>query len=166
MDRFLIDFFSGTIWNQMRGPSPFGSSTSGRSTHRGRRTLNRAACHRPGLIHRVVLQRVRAWPEWVHDMQATGAQAYAVLTLCRAAEALATRRQVSKLAAANAGRSRCLEWSALLDWAQDWWYFGGSDIDHGRFEDVRRFVEGVSARSLRHYNVLPDCGLNPAEPRL
>ena len=24
--RFLIDFFSGTIWNQMRGPSPFGSS--------------------------------------------------------------------------------------------------------------------------------------------
>ena len=24
--RFLIDFFSGTIWNQMRGPSPFGFS--------------------------------------------------------------------------------------------------------------------------------------------
>jgi predicted nucleotidyltransferase len=58
------------------------------------------------LIHQVVLQHVRAWPEWVHDMQATGAQAYAVLTLCRAAETLATRRQVSKLAAANAGRSR------------------------------------------------------------
>jgi hypothetical protein len=24
--RFLIDFFSGTIWKQMGGPSPFGSS--------------------------------------------------------------------------------------------------------------------------------------------
>jgi hypothetical protein len=24
--RFLIDFFSGTTWNQMRGPSPVGSS--------------------------------------------------------------------------------------------------------------------------------------------
>jgi len=80
-------------------------------------------------------------------MQATGAQAYAV-TLCRAAETLATGRLVSKLAAANAGRSRFPEWSALIDWAQDWWYHSGSDFDHGRFEDVRRFVNDVSARSL------------------
>ena len=105
------------------------------------------------LIHEVVLQHVWAWPEWVHDMQTTGAQAYAVLTLCRAAEALATGRQVSKLAAANAGRSRFPEWSVLIDWAQDWWYHGGSDVDHGRFEDVRRFVEDVSARSLRQYDM-------------
>ena len=118
------------------------------------------------LIHQVVLQHVRAWPEWVHDMQATGAQAYAVLTLCRAAETLATGRQVSKLAAANAGRSRFPEWSALIDWAQDWWYHGGSDLDPGRFEDVRRFVNEVSARSLRHYDILPDSGLDSAEPRL
>jgi predicted nucleotidyltransferase len=118
------------------------------------------------LIHQVVLQHVRAWPEWVRDMQATGAQAYAVLTLCRAAETLATGRQVSKLAVANAGRSRYPEWSALISWAQDWWYHSGSDLDHGRFEDVRRFVDDVSARSLRHYNILPDSGLNPAEPRL
>jgi Domain of unknown function (DUF4111) len=113
----------------------------------------------------VVLQYVRAWPEWVHDMQATGAQAYAVLTLCRAAETLATGRLVSKLAAANAGRSRFPEWSTLIDWAQDWWYHGGSDLDHGRFEDVRRFVNDVSARSLRHYDILPDSGLDSAEPR-
>jgi Aminoglycoside adenylyltransferase, C-terminal domain len=86
-------------------------------------------------------------------MQATGAQAYAVLTLCRAAEALATGRQVSKLAAANAGRSRFPEWSALIDWAQDWWYHGGSDLDQGRFEDVLRFVKDVSARSLRQYAI-------------
>jgi predicted nucleotidyltransferase len=104
------------------------------------------------LIHQVVLQHVRAWPEWVHDMQATGSQAYAVLTLCRAAETLATGQQVSKLAAANAGRSRFPEWSALIDWAQDWWYQSGSDSDPGRFEDVRRFVNHVSvvATALRH----------------
>jgi Domain of unknown function (DUF4111)/Nucleotidyltransferase domain len=119
-----------------------------------------------GLIDQVILQHLRAWPEWVHDMQATGAQAYAVLTLCRAVEALATRRQVSKLAAANAGRSRFPEWSALIDWAQDWWYHGGSDSDHGRFEDVRRFVDDVSARSLPQYDTLPDSGLDSAEPRL
>ena len=118
------------------------------------------------LIHQVVIQHVRAWPEWVHDMQATGGQAYAVLTLCRAAETLATGRQVSKLAAANAGKSRFPEWSALIDWAQDWWYHGGSDLDHGRFDDVRRFVNDVSARSLRHDDILPDSGLDSAEPRL
>jgi predicted nucleotidyltransferase len=117
------------------------------------------------LIHQVVLQHVRAWPEWVQDMQATGAQAYAVLTLCRAAETLATGRQVSKLAAGNAGRSRFPEWSALIDWAQDWWYHRGSDLDPGRFEDVRRFVNHVSAWSLRHYDILPDSGLDSPEPR-
>jgi len=118
------------------------------------------------LIHQVVLQHVRAWSEWLHDMQATGAQAYAVLTLCRAAETLATGRQVSKLAAANAGRSRFPEWSALIDWAHDWWYQGGSDFDQGRLEDVRRFVRDVSARSLRHYDTFPGSGLDSAEPRL
>ena len=118
------------------------------------------------LIHQVVLQHVRAWPEWVDDMQATGGQAYAVLTLCRAAEALATGRQVSKLAAAKVGRSRFPEWSALIDWAQEWWYHGGSDLDHGRFEDVRRFVNDVSARLLQRYDILPDSGPDSAEPRL
>jgi len=112
------------------------------------------------LIHEVVLQHVRAWPEWVRDLQATGGQVYAVLTLCRAAETLATGRLVSKLAAANAGRSRFPEWSTLIDWAKDWWYQGGSDSDHGRVEDVRRFVNDVSARSLRHYDILPCSGLH------
>ena len=118
------------------------------------------------LIHQVVLQHVRAWPEWVRDMQATGEQAYTVLTLCRAAETLATGRLGSKLAAANAGRSRFPEWSALIDWAKDWWYQGGSDSDHGRFEDVRRFVNDVSAWSVRHHDIQPCSGLDTAEPRL
>ena len=115
------------------------------------------------LIHQVVLQHVRAWPEWVHDMQATGAHAYTVLTLCRAAETLATGRLMSKLAAGNAGRSRFPEWSGLIEWAQDWWYHGGSDSDPGRLEEVRRFVNDVSARSLRHYDILPDSGLDSAQ---
>jgi predicted nucleotidyltransferase len=101
----------------------------------------------PWLIRQVVLQHVRAWPQWVDDTETTGAQAYAVLTLCRAAETLATGRQVSKLVAAHAGTSRFPEWSALIDWARKWWYHGGSDSDQGRFEDVRRFVEQVSAQA-------------------
>jgi hypothetical protein len=102
----------------------------------------------------------------VEEMQHPGGQAYTVLTLCRAAEALATGRQVSKLAAARAGMSRFPEWSALIEWAREWWYDGGSDLDQGRFEDVRRFVGDVSARSLRHYDSLLDSGRDATEPAL
>ena len=98
-------------------------------------------------------------------MQHTGGQAYTVLTLCRAAEALATRRQVSKLAAANVGTSRFPEWSELIDWAREWWY-NGSDLDHGQFGDVRRFVDDVSARSLKRYDLLPHSGRDAAQPTL
>lgn len=116
------------------------------------------------LIDQVILQHVRAWPQWVDGMQHIGAQAYTVLTLCRAAEALATKRLVSKLAAAQAGTSRFPEWSALIDWAREWWYDGGSDLDQGQIEDVRRFVDDVSARLLRQYDSLPDSDHDSADP--
>lgn len=105
------------------------------------------------LIDQVILDHVRAWPEWVEEMQHAGGQAYAVLTLCRAAEALSTGRHVSKLAAAGAGKSRYPEWSALIDWAEQWWYHSGSDDDVGRFEDVRRCVVEVSRRLVKRYEV-------------
>lgn len=92
-------------------------------------------------------------------MQHAGGQAYAVLTLCRAAEALETGRQVSKLAAAQVSRSRFPEWSALIDWARDWWYHGGSDQDDGRADEMRRFVDDVSEWSLRHQGIVPDSGV-------
>jgi hypothetical protein len=114
------------------------------------------------LIHQVVLQHVRAWPEWVDDLQ----HAYTVVTLCRAAEPLATGRQLSKLAAAHAGKSRFPEWSVLIDRAREWWYDGGSDLDNGRSEEVRRFVVDVSARSLMRYNLLPDSGRDAGQPTL
>lgn len=110
------------------------------------------------LVRQVVLQHVRAWPEWVEEMQHPGGQAYTVLTLCRAAEALATGQQVSKLTAAESARSRFPEWSALIDWAQQWWYQSGSTTDVGRFEEVRQFVVDVSARSLKRHDPLPRTG--------
>jgi hypothetical protein len=116
------------------------------------------------LIHEVVLQHVRAWLEWVDEIQHAGGQAYAILTLCRAAEALETGGQVSKLAAAKVSRSRFPEWSALIDWAQEWWYQGGSDSDGGRFEEVRLFVVDVSARLLERYDLLPRSGCDNAQP--
>ena len=120
------------------------------------------------LIHQVVIQHVRASARWMADIQHPGAgdQAYTVLTLCRAVEALATGRQLSKLAAARVGRSRFPKWSALIDWAQEWWYDGGSDLDNGRVDEVRRFVDDVSAWSLRHHDILPGSGQDAVQPRL
>lgn len=63
-------------------------------------------------------------------------------------------RQVSKLEAAFAGKSRYPEWSALIGWAELWWYQGGSDADVGRFNEVRQFVSDVSTGLLEHYEVL------------
>lgn len=53
-----------------------------------------------------MLEHVRAWPDWIEEMRHAGGQAYAVLTLCLAAEAFATGQQVFKVAAAAAGRVR------------------------------------------------------------
>ena len=113
------------------------------------------------LVHQVVLEHVRASARWMAEVQhpRAGDQAYTVLTLCRAAEAVATGRQLSKLAAARVGRSRFPEWSALIDWAQDWWYNGGSDQDDGRADEMRRFVDAVSEWSLRHQDIVPDSGV-------
>jgi hypothetical protein len=110
------------------------------------------------LVHHVVLHHVRAWPHWVADTHGAGGQAYAVLTLCRAAETLATGGQVSKLVAADLGRSRFPEWSALIDWAQEWWYRGGSDSESGRQEEVCRFVDQISTQLLRQHGPSPDAG--------
>jgi len=106
------------------------------------------------LIHQVVLEHVRWWPGLVDGIEPlrAGEQAYTVLTLCRAAEVLATGSQLSKLAAARSGVSRFAKWSALIDWAQEWWYDAGSDLDQGRSEDVRQFVNDISARLLRDHD--------------
>ena len=110
------------------------------------------------LVHQVVLEHVRASARWMAEVQhpRAGDQAYTVLTHCRAAEAVATGRQLSKLAAARAGRSRFPEWSTLIDWARDWWYNGGSDQDEGRADEMRRFVNEISEWSIRHQRIVPD----------
>lgn len=108
------------------------------------------------LIHQVVLEHVRWWPGLVDgERLRAGEQAYAVLTLCRAAEALATGSQVSKLVAARSGVVKFPEWSALMTWARQWWYNGGSDLDQGHSEEVRRFVNDISARLPRDFDTGP-----------
>lgn len=96
------------------------------------------------LVEAVVLDHVRAWPQWVLGMHTAGGQAYAVLTVCRAAVTLLQHRQVSKRAAAAAGAELFPERAELIGWARAWWYEGGPDDAPGRPDDVRRFVTEVA----------------------
>jgi predicted nucleotidyltransferase len=105
------------------------------------------------LVRQVILDHVRAWPQWVLGMMMTpGGQAYSVLTLCRSAASLATGHQVSKRQGAGAGRTLFPEWSGLIAWACSWWYEGGTDSDPGKRDEVERFVNDVSRRLLLEHD--------------
>ncbi|GAB2614294.1 nucleotidyltransferase domain-containing protein [Pseudactinotalea suaedae] len=96
----------------------------------------------------VVREHVASWPEWVQDARGRpGAQAYAVLTLCRALHLLEVGDQVSKRQAGSWGLARLPEWADLIAWASEWWYHGGTEADPGRFAEVETFVRAVSGES-------------------
>lgn len=92
----------------------------------------------------VIREHVESWPAWVQDARGRpGAQAYAVLTLCRALHLLEIGHQSSKRQAGAWGTARLPEWAELIAWASGWWYHGGSDADAGRFDEVEAFVHAV-----------------------
>lgn len=96
-------------------------------------------------VKEALLQHVRDWPAWVREMATAGGQAYAVLSLCRAAVLLRTGEQVSKKAAATNVAQGMPVWEDVVFWARDWWYEGGSDDEPPRTAEVRRFVDETSA---------------------
>ncbi|MGC4789759.1 aminoglycoside adenylyltransferase domain-containing protein [Micromonospora sp. DT178] len=102
----------------------------------------------PDLVRSALLDHVRDWPIWVTRMSSPGAQSYAVLTLCRAFQRLQHGRQLSKRRAADRTITARPRWADLIIWARDWWYDSGQDTDPGRADDVRAFVNELSAAIL------------------
>jgi aminoglycoside adenylyltransferase-like protein/nucleotidyltransferase-like protein len=76
-----------------------------------------------------------------------GHQSYVVLTVCRAAAFLSTGERRSKRQAARWATAAYPRWSSLIDWAERWWYEGGSEDESARpaAGGLERFVEEVSA---------------------
>lgn len=103
----------------------------------------------PELVHAALRDHVRDWPAWVEAMITPGAQAYSVLTLCRAVQRLRFGRQLSKRRAADLTAPLFPEWADLIGWANTWWYDDGPDDDPGRGEEVADFVRRLSAMLLR-----------------
>lgn len=87
---------------------------------------------------------VRHWPEWVEDMHNPGAQAYAVLTMCRALHSIETGTQVSKRAAATWAARTWPARTDLITWASRWWYEPRSTSEPDRLPEVTRFVGELS----------------------
>jgi transcriptional regulator with XRE-family HTH domain len=109
----------------------------------------------PERVRAALLDHVRDWPQWVETMTAAGAQAYSVLTMCRAVQRLVFDRQLSKLRAADRTVETHPGWAGLITWARDWWYAGGAADDPGRFSSVREFVVRISAEILEYHRYPP-----------
>jgi GNAT superfamily N-acetyltransferase len=91
-------------------------------------------------VEEALLDHARDWPTGVESMTTGGAQAYSVLSVCRAWCALVGRERLSKRAAANRFVGGHPQDADLVVWARDWWYADGSDSEAGRFDEVRDFV--------------------------
>jgi L-rhamnose mutarotase/predicted nucleotidyltransferase len=85
---------------------------------------------------------LREWPEYIHEMQHLGGQAYAILTMCRALYIYRNGEQVSKRQAALWAQQDLPEWSSLianaLVWRTD---YRASSVDPmATFPETSRFV--------------------------
>ncbi|WP_020142442.1 GNAT family N-acetyltransferase [Terracoccus sp. 273MFTsu3.1] len=99
-------------------------------------------------VRDALLDHVRDWPTWVESMKTIGAQAYSVLSICRAWCAVVEGEQLSKRAAADRFMAERPSDADLVEWARDWWYEGGSDGAEGRFAQVSAFVTRTSRAIL------------------
>jgi hypothetical protein len=95
----------------------------------------------------VVREHAAAWPVWVEDATTRGAQAYAILTLCRALYTVHHGMQPSKRQAAVWAAAYLPEWADLIRQALVWRTTpADSTADPAATLDMtRRFVAAVAA---------------------
>lgn len=89
-----------------------------------------------------VREHTRHWGEWVHEARSLPAQAYVILTLCRALYATQHEAQVSKLRAALWAQGRYPRWAALVQSALRW-RTAGNDApvsSEETFAETEKFV--------------------------
>jgi hypothetical protein len=85
------------------------------------------------------------WREWVNDSESRPAQAYAILTLCRAFYSYKNGEQTSKLKAALWTANELPQWAALITNALAWRRAWDEDVvDHGAtLPETKRFVHFI-----------------------
>ncbi len=95
----------------------------------------------------VVRDHAQAWPVWVEDAHTRQAQAYAILTLCRALYTVRLGEQASKPQAAAWAAAYLPAWADLIQQALVWRKTPyDPTVDHAASLDAaRRFVRAVAA---------------------
>lgn len=95
-----------------------------------------------------VRDQAREWRDWIYHMTTRPAQAYAIVTLCRALYAFTSGEQASKRQAAHWAQAQMPEWAALIEQALHWrraWR--DEDVDHAAtFPETVRFINAVADR--------------------
>lgn len=94
---------------------------------------------------RAVREQTVAWQAWIDHMRERKAQAYAILTMCRALYAYTNGEQVSKKQAAEWAQVRLPQWAPLIQQALEWrGAWRDQDVDHAAtFPETVRFVRFV-----------------------
>lgn len=98
-----------------------------------------------------IREHALAWREWVKDANHRGAQAYAILTMCRALYTVATGVHPSKLQAAAWAQTLMPEWATLIQEALRW-RLESREADEDAADslpDTYRFVDAVIERIIR-----------------
>ncbi|GHO49412.1 aminoglycoside adenylyltransferase domain-containing protein [Ktedonospora formicarum] len=96
----------------------------------------------------VVREHAQAWREWVQGTTHRGAQAYAILTMCRALYTLTTGEVASKRRAAAWAALEVPEWAGLIRQAHHWREEQPSEpIDHTfPLSETQRFIFDMTER--------------------
>jgi predicted nucleotidyltransferase len=98
---------------------------------------------------RAVQDQTRDWGDWVYHTRTRKAQAYAILTMCRALYAYRRGDQVSKRQAAVWAQKELPQWSALIENALSWRAArDDKTVDHdATFPETLRFVQFIIAQT-------------------
>lgn len=92
-----------------------------------------------------VKDHTKSWSEWVKEMKSKGAQAYTILTLCRALYAVRNGEQVSKKQAADWAKKELPEWEDLISKALEWYKNKENKNINGdsTYPETKKFVNFV-----------------------
>jgi predicted nucleotidyltransferase len=98
-----------------------------------------------------VKEHTQNWNEWIKPIKRRKAQAYAILTLCRALYSAKNGEQVSKVKAAEWTMKELPEWKELIQnalvWRRDEKEFGEDEVNHPKTVE---FVNVVRNIILKH----------------
>ena len=96
-----------------------------------------------------VKQHAQSWNKWILNMHTRSAQAYAILTMCRALYAYTKGNQTSKAKAALWAQAQLPQWAGIIQNALTWRQINDKHIDKIAHQQTVAFVNHVRDQILQ-----------------